>query len=240
MTVTAQIYTAKLLGGGAAVMDTRTGRGQWRHLNVTAAHLWHRLTADIPLDEALDELTGHFAAQGADRDTVHADLTALTADLNEAGLLTASKAPAPSLTVTQIHPVRPQPANTSLPATDRAAGLLGMTMAVLLLLCAPIRTSILLARALAHLPGRPATAQQADVLLLAVRRAGRAWPGRAACLEESLGCYFAAVMRGRRVAWVIGARTDPAAPHAWNEAEAVIIGQSPGDRVWPYAPALRI
>lgn len=240
MPVTPSVYTARLPGGGAAIMDTRSGRGRWRHLNATAAHLWNQLTAGVPLHRALEELADRFAAQGADRETVHADLTALAHQLADAGLLTAGQAPAPGPTLTEIHPTRSVSDNTQLRATDRAAGLLGMTAALILLRCTPIRTSITLARALTHIPHRPATAQQADELLLAVRRAARAWPGRAACLEESLGCYLAAVLRGRRVAWVVGARTAPAAAHAWNEADGMVIGQEAEDRVWPYAPALRI
>ncbi|MEU1789119.1 lasso peptide biosynthesis B2 protein [Streptomyces sparsogenes] len=74
----------------------------------------------------------------------------------------------------------------------------------------------------------------------AVRRAGRSWPGHVACLEESLGCFFAAYMHGRRLTWVIGVRTAPAAAHAWVQAHGEVIGQDPAERVWPYAPALRI
>ncbi|MFR9727433.1 lasso peptide biosynthesis B2 protein [Streptomyces sp. MS19] len=236
--MTPQLRTARLTGGGAAIMDIRAGRGRWWHLNGTAAHLWHQLAAGTPLDEAVDEFANHFAAQGADRDIVRADLTALARQLSGTGLLTARAAPAPDLTVTQTRIALPT--NTPLSAADRVAGLLGMTAALVLLRCAPIRTGIAVAHALAHIPRRPATARQADALLLAVRRAGRAWPGRVACREESLGCHFAAVLRGRRVAWVIGARTAPAAAHAWNEADGVVIGQDAGDRVWPYAPALRI
>ncbi|MDX3232548.1 lasso peptide biosynthesis B2 protein [Streptomyces sp. ME19-01-6] len=239
MPVTPQLYTARLPGGAAAVMDTRTRRGQWRHFNATAAHLWHQLTSGTPLDQVLDDLIDHFARQGADRHTARADLTALTGQLGELGLLDAPAAPAPHPAGEQ--PIRPPlPETTALTAADRAAGVLGLAAALLLLRCAPIRTSITAAHALTRARRRPAAAHEADLLLLAVRRAGLSWPGRSACLEESLGCFFAAWLRGRRVTWVIGARTAPAAAHAWIQAGEEVIGQDPSDRVWPYTPALLI
>ncbi|MFE4540688.1 lasso peptide biosynthesis B2 protein [Streptomyces scopuliridis] len=236
--MTPQVYTALLPGGAAAVMDIRTGRGQWRHLNATAAALWTQITEGVPLAHALDVLCDRFTDQDADRDIVRTDLTALAAQLHATGLLGAHPAPAPGnshLTVrlTPSTTVRPAPA-------DRAAGLFGLFTALALLRCAPIRCSVALAASLARRDRPAATAEQADHLFQAVRRAGRLWPGRVACLEESLAVYLAARLRGRRVVWVIGARTAPAAAHAWTEAAGEVIGQDLADRLWPYAPALRI
>lgn len=233
-----QVFTARLPGGGTAVMDTRTGRGHWKHLNPTAAHLWRRLTDGVPLNEAADQVTEHHACRGADRSIVRTDLARLSGQLRAAGLLGARPAPPPDPTLTRIRPALP--AHTRLTTADQAAGIAGMSAALVLLRCTPIRTTIAAARLLAHLPLRPATAEQADMLFAAARRAGNAWPGRAACLEESLACYLAAVVRGCRLAWVIGARAAPAGAHAWNEADEQVIGQDLADRVWPYAPALRI
>ncbi|MEV4975379.1 lasso peptide biosynthesis B2 protein [Streptomyces scopuliridis] len=238
--MTLQVYTALLPGGAAAVMDIRTGRGQWRHLNATAAALWTQITEGVPLAHALDVLCDRFTDQGADRDTVRTDLTALAAQLHATGLLDANLAPthAPGTsrpTVRLTRSTAPRPA-----AADRAAGLLGLTVALALLRCAPIRSSVALAALLARRDRPATTAEQADHLAQAVRRAGRLWPGRVACLEESLAVYLAARVRGRRVAWVIGARTAPAAAHAWTEAGGEVIGQDLADRLWPYAPALRI
>ncbi|MEU3186663.1 lasso peptide biosynthesis B2 protein [Streptomyces sp. NPDC006923] len=90
------------------------------------------------------------------------------------------------------------------------------------------------------MPRPAATAEQADLHFHAVRRAGRMWPGRVACLEESLAVYLAALLRGRRVTWVVGARTAPAAAHAWIETGGEVIGQDLPQRPWPYTPALRV
>ncbi|MFE3143977.1 lasso peptide biosynthesis B2 protein [Streptomyces scopuliridis] len=238
--MTPQVYTALLPGGAAAVMDIRTGRGQWRHLNATAAALWTQITEGVPLAQALDALCDRFTGQGADRDTVRTDLAALAAQLHATGLLDAHPAPAPAPGNSHLT-ARLTPAATARPAAaDRAARLLGLVTALALLRCAPIRSSVALAASLARRDRPAATAEQADHLFQAVRRAGRLWPGRVACLEESLAVYLAARVRGRRVVWVIGARTAPAAAHAWTEAGGEVIGQDLADRLWPYAPALRI
>ncbi|MFE2500153.1 lasso peptide biosynthesis B2 protein [Streptomyces scopuliridis] len=235
--MTPQVYTALLPGGAAAVMDIRTGRGQWRHLNATAAALWTQITEGVPLAQALDVLCDRFTGQGADRDIVRTDLAALAAQLHATGLLDAHPALAPG----NSHPTVRLTRTAARPAAaDRAAGLLGLLTALALLRCAPIRSSVALAASLARRDRPTATAEQAEHLAQAVRRAGRLWPGRVACLEESLAVHLAAWVRGRRVVWVIGARTAPAAAHAWTEAGGEVIGQDLADRLWPYAPALRI
>lgn len=152
--VTPQLYTARLPGGAAAVMDTRTRRGQWRHFNATAAHLWHHLTNGTPLGQILDDLVDHFTRQGADPDTARADLTALTRQLRELGLLTPSPRQPPH-PPGQQHIRPPLPETTVLAVADRAAGILGLGAALLLLRCAPIRTSIAAARALTRTCWRP-------------------------------------------------------------------------------------
>ncbi|WP_375256776.1 hypothetical protein [Streptomyces sp. MNP-20] len=35
-------------------------------------------------------------------------------------------------------------------------------------------------------------------------------------------------------------RSTPAEAHAWTETGGTVIGQDPANRLWPYAPALRI
>ncbi|MEU7322720.1 lasso peptide biosynthesis B2 protein [Streptomyces griseoviridis] len=239
VTTTHQLYTARLPGGGAAVMDVRSGRGQWQHLNSTAALLWNQVIEGADLSKAANRLTATLAAQGAEEAVVRADLAALVSHLRALGLLDASPAPAPDPAPMHVREVLPAHTRLSLP--DRAAGLLALATALFLLRCTPIRAAIAAARLVARLPLRPAAPERADQLFAAVRRARSAWPGRAACLEESLACSFAAALRGRAVTWVIGARTAPAGAHAWNETHGnQVIGQDPEDRIWPYAPALRV
>ncbi|MCQ8836184.1 lasso peptide biosynthesis B2 protein [Streptomyces samsunensis] len=104
-----------------------------------------------------------------------------------------------------------------------------------------MRWTIAVARGAARLPGRPATIAQAQTAHAAVRHAARLWPGRAACLEESLGAYFASALTGHHTRWVLGAAFIPHSAHAWIETDdATVIGQDEEDRVWPYVPVLRV
>ncbi|MFD4835363.1 lasso peptide biosynthesis B2 protein [Streptomyces uncialis] len=233
-----QVHTALLADGGSAVMDIRTRRGQWRHLNPTATLLWRQIADGTPLEQALGDLTEHLTAQGADRGTVRADLRALARQLARTGLLTARTSPPlphQALTVRQ-----PLAAGTPLTAGSRLAALLGVSVALILLRCFPFRTAVGAARTLGRLPRRAATAEEADILFRTIRRTVRFWPGRAACLEESLAVHLTAVIHGMRVTWVLGARTAPAAAHAWVETAGIVIGQHPADRNWPYTPALKV
>ena len=52
-----------------------------------------------------------------------------------------------------------------------------------------------------------------------MRHTSRLWPGRAACMETSLGSVLAAALLGRRLNWHIGARftPPPVEYHAWAE-----------------------
>ncbi|MFC9222993.1 lasso peptide biosynthesis B2 protein [Streptomyces hygroscopicus] len=57
------------------------------------------------------------------------------------------------------------------------------------------------------------------LLRLPFRHTARWWPGRAACMETSLGAVLAAALLGRRLDWCLGARfaPPPVEYHAWAE-----------------------
>ncbi|MEV4000300.1 lasso peptide biosynthesis B2 protein [Streptomyces halstedii] len=220
---------------GIALMDVRTGRGQWRFLDPVGARLWQTITDGTPPATAIDDLTAYWHSKGADPAQVRTDLTALADDLERADLLHHA-APAAQPDRTEVRFATAAPAS----AAQRLAGHVGLFAALVLLRLLPIRIAITGARAVTRLPGRAALPQEAEAAFTAVRRAARLWPGRAACLEESLAAHFAAALTGRRVRWVIGARFIPQGAHAWIEAGTAIIGQDETDRVWPYVPALRV
>ncbi|MFE2528771.1 lasso peptide biosynthesis B2 protein [Streptomyces sp. NPDC059382] len=218
---------------GAAVLDLATGR--WTVLDPIGATLLDLPTAAPDRAAAIEDATGRWAATGADPDRVRADLTRAAADLDRlrAGRAIQYIPPGPPPTVRFTPAARPA-------LRDRAAAGIGLTVALLLLRALPIRHVITAARAAARLPGRPARADEADAVLYAVRSAGTWWPGRVACLEESLACHLAAALTGRRVQWVLGARFSPRGAHAWAEADRHVIGQDEHDRLWPYLPVLRV
>ncbi|MFE2690160.1 lasso peptide biosynthesis B2 protein [Streptomyces mirabilis] len=220
---------------GIALMDIRTGRGQWRFLDPVGARLWQKITDGATPAAAINDLTAYWHSKGADPIQVRTDLTALAGDLERADLLHHAP-PAAQADRTEVRFATPAPVGTA----QRLAGHAGLLLALVVLRLLPIRFAIAGARAATFLPGRAALPHEAEVAFAAVRRAVRLWPGRAACLEESLAAHFAAALTGRRVRWVIGARFIPQGAHAWIEAGTTIIGQDETDRVWPYVPALQV
>lgn len=120
-------------------------------------------------------------------------------------------------------------------ARDRIVGAVSLVAAYLLL-----RLPFPAATKAVEFLGRgapPASLREGESFVAAVRRAAHWFPGRAACLETSLGTVLAARLHGRRLDWCIGARTLPYAAHAWVEAEQQPIGEPP-DR--PYLLLQRV
>jgi hypothetical protein len=126
------------------------------------------------------------------------------------------------------------------PARDvpcyRLAGIIGFCAAILILRLLPFpRATALVARLGRRIP--PANTAEAEAAVNGARRAGRYFPGRAACLETSLAAVLAALIHHRRPDWCIGARTLPYAAHAWIEAETTPVGEHT-DR--PYRVLVRV
>lgn len=226
---------AALTPQGVALLDLRRGRGRWRFLDPVGAQLWLEITHGSTPVDAVDALTGRWQARGADAGQVRTDLTALVADLDTAGLLLPAHRPD-----RQETPGVRFAATAPAGVLTRLAGHAGLFGALVLLRCLPVRFALTAARAVTRLPGRTAGVGDAEAAFAAVRRAARWWPGRAACLEESLAAHVTAALTGRRVTWVIGARFAPQGAHAWIETEGHVIGQEETDRVWPYMPALKV
>ncbi|MGH3547892.1 MAG: lasso peptide biosynthesis B2 protein [Pseudonocardiaceae bacterium] len=95
-----------------------------------------------------------------------------------------------------------------------------------------------LARWLVHLARHPAGAEEIEVMLAAIDRAGCWLPARVACLERSLAVVLWCGLRRRSVCWRIGVRTPPFTAHSWIE----VAGQSVGELVstGSYLPILTI
>ncbi|MGW0033112.1 lasso peptide biosynthesis B2 protein [Streptomyces sp. NPDC003314] len=232
--------TARVLAAdtedGVALMDLGTARGKWRFLDRVGAGLWRRVVCGTPRAQAVEELVAYWARRGADPGQVRADMEALADQLNAEGLFAAVRHPRASGPVE----VRYIDAGARLYPGVRVAGHVGLGAALVLLRCLPVRLVVRTARLAGRLPGRAASPQEADAVCAAVRRATGWWPGRAACLEESLAAYLAAALTGRRVAWVLGARFVPQGAHAWIATADAVHGQEPVDRVWPYRAALTV
>nr|WP_184293704.1 lasso peptide biosynthesis B2 protein [Nocardiopsis algeriensis] len=126
----------------------------------------------------------------------------------------------------------PLPSEARLRLRDRCAGLLGFTLAVVLLRL-PLKYSVAVVAQLKRRTPGPATVAETETAVVAARRAARWFPGRAACLENSLAAALTALLMGHRVDWCIGARLMPYAAHAWVEAEGVPVGE-PAEPDRPY------
>lgn len=104
---------------------------------------------------------------------------------------------------------------TTAPAT--AAGLAALALALLVLRCLPLRAALAAATAIGCLGIRPASESAALGAIASCQRAADWYPGRAACLENSLAAFIALALRGYRADWCIGCRFGPAEAHAWIE-----------------------
>ena len=100
---------------------------------------------------------------------------------------------------------------------DRLTALVACATALALLRCLPLRTILATARALKRLTRTRPECADLDQLDTACRWAARCFPGRFACMEESLAGFLLASARCRRVDWCIGARLAPFQAHAWLE-----------------------
>ncbi|MFB1044255.1 lasso peptide biosynthesis B2 protein [Streptomyces chrestomyceticus] len=101
---------------------------------------------------------------------------------------------------------------------ERLAAAAGLALA-LALVRLPFRHTARAARLARRVGRRPLDAARAQALVGAVRHTSRLWPGRAACMETSLGAMLAAALLGRRLNWCLGARfaPPPVEYHAWAE-----------------------
>lgn len=101
---------------------------------------------------------------------------------------------------------------------ERCAAVAGLALA-LVLLRLPFRYTVRAVRWSRRAGRRPMLPAQADIVVTAVKHAGRMWPGRAACMETSLGAVLAAALLGRRLDWCLGVRFSPPPVeyHAWAE-----------------------
>jgi len=118
----------------------------------------------------------------------------------------------------------PPDSSHRLPLRRRFLGIVGFWSAVLLLRF-QIKHSVALLAALKRRTRTPATVRQAAEAVAAARAAGAWFPGRAACLENSLAAALTAILMRRTADWCIGVRLMPYAAHAWIEAEETPIGE---------------
>ncbi|MFG2566557.1 lasso peptide biosynthesis B2 protein [Streptomyces sp. NPDC048567] len=85
----------------------------------------------------------------------------------------------------------------------------------------------------------PATPEQAERAVLAVRRAAWYSPARTACLEESAAAVLLLALRRRSVVWCHGVAPDPVRLHAWVQTGDGALAAEPASTLL-YTPVLMI
>lgn len=88
-----------------------------------------------------------------------------------------------------MHMALPPPPTVRLKIRHRAAGLLGFVLA-LVLLRFPIGRAVVVVTRVKNCVASPASPDEALTAVVAARNAARWFPGRAACLENSLAATF--------------------------------------------------
>ncbi|MER5466076.1 lasso peptide biosynthesis B2 protein [Streptomyces sp. NPDC002668] len=216
--------------GGTVLFNTRSG--QWYAMNGTARTLWEEWHRTGDFNFAVRTVADRFPRVRYDR--VRLDAERVAGDLVERGLVNPCGELAPAgrdlrleaAKSTSGEPVFAKPAGTV--RRSSAAGLFGLLLA-LCLLRLPFRVSVHTVDVLKQRRGRrPATMHQAEVMLAAVRRAGNRYPGRVACLEDSLGTVLGLALAGLTADWCLGSADDPYRFHAWVEVLGKTVTR-PGD-----------
>ncbi|MDQ3402170.1 MAG: lasso peptide biosynthesis B2 protein, partial [Actinomycetota bacterium] len=212
-------YLHLVNGPGGAMTVLNPMSGQWHALNVTAGALWRELGRTGDLDIAISALEVGYPESV--RQVFRADARLLALDLRRRGLVVRG----------EVAAGERMPADRDLGTPTRAldgvdadfgwrTALLahfGLLIAVCLLRL-PFRWTLRLVDVVLHRwCARRSTAAEASVTMAAVTAAANRYPGRAACLERSLGAVVTAAITRRRLTWVLGAAEDPCRFHAWVE-----------------------
>jgi hypothetical protein len=221
--------------GGVVILDT--AEGEWLALNATAGDFWRAWGAGASFEEGLRLVAARYPRVPAA--ALRADAERLMAEFRNRGLLTEGDSPprsagpagrTPGSSALQAVPMSvggeavmaeaAGHARTPRPGLARGAlALLVLAATCLIVRYSPFRAQLALVRTARRLGRRPAAPGEAAAVVAAVGWAARRYPGRAACLEQSLAAVLLATARGARLDWCLGALTDPYRFHAWVEAE---------------------
>lgn len=121
-----------------------------------------------------------------------------------------------------------------VPLRDHVTGAIGLLLTLTTAVMGPRQSRMSrMVRLVGHvsrLCRQPATRQQAERVVHAVRRLGTFSPIRTACLEESVAGTVALALTGIGVRWCHGVMGDPILLHAWIEADGEPIAEPDSTR----------
>jgi hypothetical protein len=198
--------------GGVVMLDTVSG--EWLALNPSAGLLWRCWDVGGSFDEGVSVIAARYPATG--HDAVRADAERLLRELVDRGLMTAAP-PASPAAVTMADPGVNR--DHQIRAGHLAVAYLCLVAASAVLRL-PFRAPLALVRWSHRHPRRkPPDLGSAGRMVAAVSRASGYYPGRAACLEQSLAAVLLAALRRHQLTWCLGVATGPYRFHAWVEAD---------------------
>jgi hypothetical protein len=195
--------------GHLVLLNVATGR--WHVLNRTGAEFYEHLRSVADIGKASEALITRY--RGVPPERIHRDVNNLVNELASRDLIEihydGGRDPA-GVPMVEASIGAPQ-----VPLRYRLAALVAFPLTILLLRL-PFRHSMALVGRLKR-TGNEAGRREALSILIAIRKVNRRYPGRVACLEQSLSAVIAAALLGRRVDWCLGFAIDPYSFHAWIE-----------------------
>jgi Transglutaminase-like superfamily/Coenzyme PQQ synthesis protein D (PqqD) len=204
--------------GGLILLNEK--KGQWHRLNHAGAQYWGGLERGEELDATVARLAERHPA--IPRDRLHADLEAFLGELLHRDLVRLELSDVPLLA--GVPMVLAADEGATVTRGQRLAASFAVPIALILLRLpfrVTVRAAVVLKKALAQ---RPATADDVRATIVAGHRLARCYPGRFACLEESLTVVIALALLRRRAEWCLGTAADPRRFHAWVEVDGRIVG----------------
>src|SRR5579859_1363442 len=207
--------------GAVLILDTNSGL--WITLNPTAGAFWRNWQSGAGFEDVVVAIAAQYPEVPVK--SIRTDAEQLVHALISRGLIEMIPQDARAGTATDMAEPKTAAAG-SHPRWYRVGGaLVALVVADLLVRCS-FRLSFALVRASRRGWCREAaTLPQGATNVAAVSRAARYYPGRAACLEQSLAAVLLSAVRRRRLDWCLGSASAPYRFHAWVEA-----GGQPVDR----------
>lgn len=137
-----------------------------------------------------------------------------------------------------VNMLAPDMDGKNLRITRKCRGAIGFVLGLVLIKALPLNWLVAGLGAFKRVTRTP-TPQEVEQYIRAVRWASKNYPGRAACLETSLGAWLAGALTLKVPTWCIGARFKPLGFHAWVEVNDQPILE-PESEQWPYKAAVQI
>ncbi|KZB80065.1 lasso peptide biosynthesis B2 protein [Amycolatopsis regifaucium] len=195
---------------GGVLLNLRTGR--WYALNSTAALMCRELRAG-DLETAVRAVGDRYPA--VDEDRVRRDAEEMIKRLADRDLVVFEAA---------RNTGTGEPRTPIVARSDDGRYRLRAVVALALALVAlslPFRWTLSITSALRSRDTAMAATEEAAAMVCMVEKAAGLFPGRVACLEQSLAAVFTAALSRRRLTWVMGVAEDPYRFHAWVESGGV-------------------